>query len=157
MLNLNIGAGDQALDGYVSVDPYYPTADIRTPGHMLPYNSGSVDHIYSSHALEHIEPAMVAPTLAEWYRVLRVGGICRVIVPDAQYIVQYNIDHPRDQWAHIILHGQNRYEGDAHKTAFDMASLVDALRAAGFERVEAAREWTATQQQVSIVASAVKL
>jgi SAM-dependent methyltransferase len=53
----------------------YPGYD----GLRLPFPDGSQDAVYSSHCLEHIPDSKGA--LAEWYRVLRVGGHIVLAVP----------------------------------------------------------------------------
>jgi SAM-dependent methyltransferase len=53
----------------------YPGYD----GLRLPFPDGSQDAVHSSHVLEHIPSATAA--LAEWYRVLRIGGFIVLTVP----------------------------------------------------------------------------
>lgn len=48
----------------------------------LPVRDGSADAVYHSHVLEHLDRHLVGPFLAEVWRVLRVGGVHRVVVPD---------------------------------------------------------------------------
>jgi predicted SAM-dependent methyltransferase len=50
--------------------------------HGLPFHSGSVDAIYTSHTLEHILPGRQAVLFEELYRVLKPGAIIRIVVPD---------------------------------------------------------------------------
>ncbi len=57
----------------------------------LPSQSESCDVVYSSHMLEHLDRAGANRFLKEVYRVLRPGGIIRVVVPDIKkQIEQYN-------------------------------------------------------------------
>jgi len=48
----------------------------------LPISSGSVDVLYSSHMLEHLDTTEARLFLKEARRVLRSGGIIRLSVPD---------------------------------------------------------------------------
>ena len=48
----------------------------------LPLADRSVDVVYSSHMVEHLDRSQVTEFLAEARRVLRVGGILRLAVPD---------------------------------------------------------------------------
>lgn len=48
----------------------------------IPFPDDSVDSVYHSHFLEHIDRDMAPAFLREVRRVLRVGGIHRVCVPD---------------------------------------------------------------------------
>ena len=53
--------------------------DVRA---ALPVGTGTADGVYASHVLEHLSRADVPVALAEMYRMLRAGGILRLIVPD---------------------------------------------------------------------------
>lgn len=48
----------------------------------IPFADGSVDVVYHSHFLEHIDREVAPRFLAEVLRVLKPGGIHRVVVPD---------------------------------------------------------------------------
>jgi SAM-dependent methyltransferase len=50
----------------------------------IPFPDGSVDAVYHSHVLEHIDREHVPGFLAEVHRVLKPGGIHRVVVPDLE-------------------------------------------------------------------------
>jgi SAM-dependent methyltransferase len=63
----------RAIDGAVLV------RDLRK---RLPFGDASVDAVYHSHTLEHIDREDVPRFLAEILRVLKSGGIHRVVVPD---------------------------------------------------------------------------
>jgi SAM-dependent methyltransferase len=59
----------------VGVDRDYPGYD----GTRLPFDDESQDTVHSSHCLEHIPDYRAA--LAEWFRVLKVGGYLVLTVP----------------------------------------------------------------------------
>jgi SAM-dependent methyltransferase len=46
----------------------------------LPFHDHSLDYVVASHVLEHVANPIAA--LAEWYRVVRPGGILYLVVPD---------------------------------------------------------------------------
>jgi len=63
----------------------------------IPVNDASVDVLYSSHMLEHLDGAEVDAFLRECLRVLAPGGILRVAVPDLErridkYIISKDAD-----------------------------------------------------------------
>lgn len=50
----------------------------------IPFADGSVDAVYHSHLLEHLDRDVVPQFLAEVLRVLRPGGVHRIVVPDLE-------------------------------------------------------------------------
>ena len=83
-------AGDVILDiGYrgsspdaVPVLPRAIGVDVDYPGYdglHLPFERESVDVVYSSHVLEHVE--LDGIIIWDWFRVLKYGGFLIVIVP----------------------------------------------------------------------------
>ena len=81
-LKLNIGAGNQKIEGWKSVD-LYADADYKLDAKKLEgIQDGSVDQIMSIHMIEHISPFDVGPMFREWYRVLKPGGKVIIECPD---------------------------------------------------------------------------
>lgn len=92
-LGLDVGCGDRrahpSLKGVdhhngdwhdIDGNPRHAIADVVADARNLPFADGSVDFLVSTHVLEHFaDPKEV---LAEWLRVLRVGGRLALIVPD---------------------------------------------------------------------------
>ncbi len=96
--------GITAVPHAIGVDRDYPDYD----GLRLPFEDRSVDTVFSSHCLEHIE--QYRETLQEWYRVLKVGGFIVCIVP-SQFLYEkkrhlpskYNADHKRFYTPALLL------------------------------------------------------
>lgn len=95
-----IGAGVAPLPG-LSPAPVYVDcfkafgadanrADFYGHACALPFHDSSLDYVLASHVLEHVANPVAA--LAEWYRVLRPGGIIYLVVPDRRM----TWDQPRD-------------------------------------------------------------
>ena len=79
---IELGCGPNKIAGAIGVDKYQGEAvdiiaDIEKGLPFLPDNS--VDELFSRHLLEHIEN--LEPLIREIFRVLKPGGIHRVIVP----------------------------------------------------------------------------
>lgn len=105
--------------GYVG-NVEYPTrpvlsnavgVDLETKGYNglnLPWESGTLDFVFSSHMLEHVsEPHKF---IREWYRVLKVGGHMVIIVPH-QFLYEKKLDLP------------SRWNGE-HKAFYTPQSLM---------------------------------
>lgn len=54
----------------------------------IPFADASVDVVYHSHVLEHIDREFVPGFLAEIKRVLKPGGVHRIVVPDLEIAVR---------------------------------------------------------------------
>jgi len=59
----------------------------------IPFESNSVDVVYHSHVLEHLDKAVVDGFLLEVKRVLKPGGIHRIVVPDLEYLCKQYLGH----------------------------------------------------------------
>lgn len=55
---------------------------------QIPEKDGTVDVIYSSHMIEHLEKEDAIKFLKEVRRVLKRGGIIRIAVPNIKYLVE---------------------------------------------------------------------
>lgn len=54
----------------------------------VPYADQTFDVVYHSHVLEHIDREYAAGFMAECHRVLRPGGLLRVVVPDLEQMAR---------------------------------------------------------------------
>jgi predicted SAM-dependent methyltransferase len=147
VVRLDIGSGaaaesvnaERAVAGFphrppgpwLNVDAYAP-ADVSAEMWDLPFPDGSVDEIWSSHALEHVALADVARTLAEWFRVLRPGGTAVIQVPDFAHAARYWLDNPGARWAQQLVWGMQSHAGDFHRCGWSEETFRAELLAAGF-------------------------
>lgn len=82
MSDLNLGAGRQRIDGFMSVDMHDADAVHDLTVHPWPFADRSADQINASHILEHFDKAGGQAALRECWRILRPGGRLTVAVPD---------------------------------------------------------------------------
>jgi len=59
----------------------------------LPFGTSTVDIVYHSHFLEHLDRAVAVAFLNEAKRVLKPGGIHRIVVPDFERLCRAYINH----------------------------------------------------------------
>jgi predicted SAM-dependent methyltransferase len=87
---LNIGCGNTYHHAWVNIDVEPVSPDIRRhdAGMLLPFEDNSYDACYCSHVLEHLYCNDALFLLKEIYRILKPGGIVRVVVPDLEDIVR---------------------------------------------------------------------
>lgn len=150
-LKINLGSGEYPIPGWINIDmagsdlPYNVLWD-------LPFQDGSVDFVYSSYLLEHLNYQHDAPQLLqEIKRVLKPGGIFRVAVPHIRPFLQayLNQDHAffdqvEAKWGFsfggTLLEKALNYAGvghragviDDHKFGYDDSTFSQLLRSAGF-------------------------
>lgn len=80
---LNLGAGPNRYEGWLTADAFKPEADIyMNVTSRFPFPDQSFDVIYSEHMIEHIHVDKVPRLLSEVFRVLKKGGVFRVTTPD---------------------------------------------------------------------------
>jgi len=90
-MKINLGSGPlKGQDGWLNID-FLEGADIKADiAEGIPLTDGSVEKLYSSHFLEHLEYRQVCSALLECYRVLAVGGTISLCLPNARkYIESY--------------------------------------------------------------------
>jgi len=101
MLNIDVGGQKHRRD----MAGRWKTVDISTTSDYihnlneeepLPFKDNSVDNIYTSDTLEHVEPVQITFVLQEFYRILKPGGKCRIVVPDSAYAIKQYINNPKE-------------------------------------------------------------
>lgn len=111
----------------------------------LPARDNEVDLINSSHMLEHLTRAQGAAFLKECYRIMKDGGIIRIGVPDARTICNAYLNNRILDHKEFNIGVENSKDSAealyemimaGHKTCYDAASVMLALREAGFAAVE---------------------
>lgn len=133
-VKVNLGCGIYKKAGYVNVDKYVP-ADLNMDMLNLEFPDNSIDEVYSSQTLEHFSKYEVPKVLSEIYRVLKVGGILDIEVPNLEYCVKKWLEaSEEDRWKFPLdtIFGLEDHEGEFHKTGFTKDRLEYLLNEAGF-------------------------
>jgi predicted SAM-dependent methyltransferase len=154
-IKLNLGSHGDNQEGYVNIDLFDPTADIKCDVTTLPFENESVDEVLASHILEHfrcgnayephlsnpLNPKTVVEALTEWRRVLKIGGLLEIKVPDFEKIAWLFYNNPA--WARSPgpdgIFPNYQYwlcSTGQHQVVFDQKSMTEVLRSVGFTKVE---------------------
>jgi SAM-dependent methyltransferase len=59
----------------------------------IPFADSSVDMVYHSHVLEHLDRGVASQFIRECARVLKPGGLIRIVVPDFERYCRNYLDH----------------------------------------------------------------
>lgn len=145
---LDLGSGPRKGEsGWITVDVCGSDIlhDLRNG---IPYATGSVDRIYSSHMLEHIPYQDLLIFLRECYRVLKKGGQLSVCVPNAGYYIRayseglYFRQANKGYGPAIVDTGSLldqvnyiAYMNQLHNYMFDEENLVNTLKKVPFSSV----------------------
>lgn len=138
----------------VDIDPAVRPDVVGSITDLSAVASGSVDAVYASHNLEHVESHQVPQALAEFKRVLRPGGVAWILTPDVQSLAQRIAEGRLDDelyraeagavsvvdvlWGHGAAIAAGRHPM-AHRTGFSAATLGRKLAEAGFDPVQVQR------------------
>jgi SAM-dependent methyltransferase len=100
---VNLACGDtyMAGDGWINFDYVASSATVRKADLLgrLPLSEDSAALVYSSHFIEHIPRSDVPAFLRECLRVLRPGGVLRLVLPDLEEMARTYLAH-RDAGEH---------------------------------------------------------
>ena len=134
-MRIEIGSGEYPKDGYTHMDcrEGLPHQEVTASIFDMPFEDNSIEEIALSLVLEHIPTNEVSKALSEIYRVLEVGGIVKISVPNLIELSQMVLDksHPFEVLV-IWFYGGQDYPENFHKTGFSPESLTALLVNAGF-------------------------
>lgn len=135
-MKINFGCGQNKLSGWENVDQ---EIDISRP---LPYSDKTVEFILAEHVVEHIPYYMAVEFFKRCKRVLKPGGVLRVIVPsieqiwkrgDDEYFIFTTKFQPFPNVRGAIFNILYRH---GHQSAWTASLLETTLFFAGFDRVQ---------------------
>ena len=161
LLRVNIGCGTKAPDGWYNIDNSPTIWLSRIPAAAkllgtaawprsvhrhdvlkgLPFADETVDCIYSSHTFEHFTYQQSLALTKECLRVLKPGGILRLVVPDLERIARDYLADSNPMASHrfierlLLSHSWRDllHPGAHHSQMFDARSLTAMLGESGFE------------------------
>lgn len=155
---LNLGSGPDVVPGLVNVD-FFGTpgidyaADFRFP---LGIADETFEGIFSEHTLEHLTYEECRRVLIECHRILKPGGVIRIVVPDVSIFIQNYVDGNKEwfaKWERLMFtesHDEEREKRQltapleaisfvtqeyGHRSSWDFMTLKTYMEQAGFQRV----------------------
>lgn len=147
---LNVGCGPNVDENFCNIDyDWWPGVDACldvTAG--IPLQDEYAGGIFSEHMLEHVAFDAALAILEEFRRVLRKGGVLRIVMPDGElYLDEYQkgsnakipyVDEDANRYPFLTrMISINRiFRGSGHLFIWDFETLREALLRSGFEVVE---------------------
>ncbi len=162
-MKINIGCGASwAADGWVGIDQAATAGVWERSGSRfvdidvkngLPFDTDTVDVVFSSHALEHFTLEEATLLLFEMYRVLKAEAPLCLVVPDMDLYIRKYIERdavflstpeiiggrPRGNMADNFLmnfYSDPMFNNTCHKYAYNLENLSSLLSQVGFDEVE---------------------
>lgn len=167
-VKINLGSGPSGVDGWINYDwgwlpilskipwfrrwlvkfklldvsyeitwPKIQLVDIRKE---LPLSDNSIEYIYCSNVLEHLEKYQTERLLEECLRVLKSDGRIRFVLPDLKQLIDqyegadkfcrefYGYNKDKKNWNKLFIRG--------HQWMYDEKSIILIIKKAGFKKVE---------------------
>jgi predicted SAM-dependent methyltransferase len=140
-MKVNIGCCDDGkLEGYINLDLNKDIPGVFPANALyLPFKNNSIEEIYASHFLEHLEGHHIHLCLQEWHRVLIPNGLVRVIVPDMEVLCKewlVSDINRKANWLCPAIFGSHRGPGQDHKCGLDAPLLWTLLLTNGFKVIK---------------------
>lgn len=143
---LNVGCGPFPIAGFVNLDYAWSTDidvcwDITKP---FSFDNTRFEGIFSEHCLEHVSLEEGLHVLREFYRILKPGGLVRIIVPDGG--LYFRLYNQRMNGERVILPYEEGFESPmrlinmlfyahGHRFIYDYETLEQQLMKAGFKNI----------------------
>lgn len=148
---LHFGAGSDIKHGFLNID-MNDSADIFLDvRNKLNIKNDSIEYIYSSHFVEHLEHEELVAHLKECYRILKNDAVLRLGVPDFEKVFRDYSAHndtrvdelkdllsekfslPEDLICRMDWVNRAVHEFGEHKTCLDWEKVRNLLKYAGFD------------------------
>lgn len=147
---LHIGCGANHLDGWLNTELCPHGREIFLDAtRTFPLQSGVFAFVYSEHMIEHIPYAQARAMVSECFRVLRPGGVIRLVTPNLAFLAtllerdltpfqhayidysvqQYAIRDGAGSGVHVFNHFMRAW---GHQFIYDQSSLNRLVGEAGF-------------------------
>jgi SAM-dependent methyltransferase len=153
-LKLHLGCGDLRYSGYINCDISGNVDKIYDITKRSEWSDNSIDHITCHHVLEHVHYRSIPKVLKEWHRILKIGGIVDIGMPDINLLCKDWLEATEERrwnWLIHVFYGQQGtttklpslltdddpiIEGQCHKGALTRERLCLLLTDLGFSIVD---------------------
>lgn len=151
---VNFGCGKNYQNGWINIDAE-DNGDINlffSTDNVIPFDSNSIDGVFSEHFIEHIDFLTGVHFMSESYRILKPKGVLRIICPDLDYVLNGLNDLKLNKLKEMFISvGDFRrlpkdisnaevinwmFYGHGHKFIYNFECMEQLLYSVGFSKVE---------------------
>ena len=101
----------------------------------IPLTDNSIDIVFSSHFLEHLTKTKGEQFLNDIYRIMKPGGLVRILVPDLDLAIQKFNQGKINETLDLFFYTSEEADFSAHKYNYTFGSLKTKLEDIGFKNV----------------------
>jgi predicted SAM-dependent methyltransferase len=142
-VRLHVGCGPRRLEGWLNVDGWPQpgvdlVCDLREP---LPLRDASCALVYTDHVVDAIDVEFRPPLFREFHRVLKPGGVARIVVPHSGRFADAYVRNDREWFERVSGHDSRGrglnwvFMSHFHRCLDDFETLSATLKDAGFREV----------------------
>lgn len=145
-MKLHLGCGDKHIDGFINVDAreLKGVDEVDDVKLLSKFSENTIDLIYASHILEHINRLEYNNVLSRWYNLLKDDGILRIAVPDIEKVFEHYNKNKDLRILRGFLWGGQSYGFNYHYCGWDFKTLKEDLESVGFKKIEI-YDWRKTE------------
>lgn len=147
---VNLGCGLDKKEGFLNIDinGFHDPDLVCDVTNLQVLPTGYYEYAMAKDVLEHIQRPRIENTLREWNRILKIGGILELQVPNVIGLLtlltkKKNRSPTMQQKLLQCLFGTQAYDGDFHYCGFTDILIRKLLESTGFvtERIIVKDEW----------------
>lgn len=150
-MKINFAAGRQTLEGYFNVDAVqHPDAtkpldlvyEMRFDNcdliEKMPLPDECADELFAAHVLEHFYRYDVDAVLAEWKRLLKIGGRLILELPNLEACARNLLAGMRPQMCMFGIYGDESWKSPymIHRFGYTPTTLSGILADHGFKKIQ---------------------
>ena len=146
-MKLHIG-GKQIKDGWkiLNIQKNDGVDFVGSISDLSQFDDNSIEEIYASHVVEHVDQKNIKKTLNGIYRILKEGGKFYISVPDLDVLCKIFINDkaPPKVKFHVMrmMFGGQTDEHDYHYFGWNFLFMKDFLIESGFKKVERVKSFS---------------
>ena len=146
-MKLHIG-GKQIKDGWkiLNIQKLDGVDFVGSISDLSQFDNDSIEEIYASHVVEHVDQKNIKKTLNGIYRILKEGGKFYISVPDLDVLCKIFINDkaPPKVKFHVMrmMFGSQTDEYDYHYFGWNFLFMKDFLIESGFKKVERVKSFS---------------